>query len=37
MCTFVEMTINEGTDNETVVVTQNDCNNPDCPSSDASR
>lgn len=36
MCQFVEMTINKGQPNETVVVQQIDCGKPDCPSSDAS-
>jgi hypothetical protein len=33
MCKFVEMTINAGKPDETVVVDQVDCNNPSGPSS----
>ena len=36
MCKFVEMTINKGEPDETVIVQQVDCGNPNCPSSDAS-
>ncbi len=35
MCQLVEMTINAGKKNETVVVQQVDCGNPSCPASDA--
>ena len=37
MCSFVEMTINAGKPDQTVMVEQVDCGKPECPASDVSK